>query len=198
MLQRLQFFGSVLSIYVATIGTLGVILYASHLFGTPVWATAPAPVLVTKPAKLPPKVVSGTPRHIALPSAGISLPVNDGTYDEATGGWTLTDTEAQYATMTALANDHAGITFIYGHGTDAVFGKIGVSPPPIGTVAEVTTDNSKVFRYVLKEVRDFTPDDVSMLSNTATGSPQLVIQTCTGAFSQWRTMFIFDFKEIAL
>ncbi len=195
MLQRLQFFGSVLSIYIATIGTLGVILYASHLFGTPVWASSPSAVTTT-PIKLPPKVISGIPRRIAIASAGISLPINNGTYDESTGGWTLTDTEAQFATMTAPANDHRGTTFIYGHGTDAVFGKIGTTPPPAGTMAEITTDNGRIFRYELKEVRDFTPEDVSMLSDTASGSPRLVVQTCTGAFSQWRTMFIFDFKEI--
>lgn len=197
MLQKIRFFSSIGSLYIITIGTIGGLLYSSHLLGTPVWAQSKPVPVVTKPAApLPPKVISGKPVRITIPDAAIDLPVSDGTYDPASGTWTLSDTNAQFATMTSPANDHAGTTFIYGHGTDAVFGKIGTTHPPIGTTAYLYTDNGRVFSYSLQTVRDFTPNDTSIFDDTASGAPRMIIQTCTGIFSEWRTMFLFTFKEV--
>jgi len=196
MLQKFRFVSSIAAIYILTIGTISGLLYSSHLFGTPVWAI-PKPVIIHhKPVKLPPKVISGKPVRIVIASSAIDLPIDEGTYDENTGNWTLSDTHAEFAVMTAAANDHAGTTFIYGHGTDAVFGKIGTNHPPVGTVAQIYTDNNHAFSYILQSVRDLQPTDTSMLADTSTGSPQLVVQTCTGVFSQWRTMFIFSFEKV--
>lgn len=196
MLQKLRFFSSVAVLYALTIGTIGLTLYSSYLFGTPVWAQKP-PIVYSRPMQLPPKVISGKPIHITIASSGIGLPIDDGTFNEADGSWTLSDTRAQFATMTQPANDHAGTTFIYGHGTDAVFGKIGSSSPPSGTIAEITTDNGHVFTYVLQAVKNYEPSDTSVLQDTASGQPRLVVQTCTGAFSEWRTMFIFTFEKVS-
>jgi len=197
MLQKLRFFSSIAVLYALTIGTIGLTLYSSHLFGTPVWAQKP-PIVYVKPAPLPPKVISGKPVRIAIASSGIDLAVDDGTFNTSDGSWTLSDTHAQFATMTQPANDHTGTTFIYGHGTDAVFGKIGSSPPPSGTIAEITTDNGHVFTYVLQAVKNYEPSDTSVLQDTTSGQPRLVVQTCTGAFSEWRTMFIFTFEKVSL
>lgn len=197
MLQKLRFISSILVLYVLTIGTIGFTLYSSHLFGTPVWAKPPT-IVHKAPVPLPPKVIAGKPIRITIASAGIDLPVDEGTYNSADGSWTLSDTHAQFATMTQPANDHAGTTFIYGHGTDAVFGKIGITPPPTGTVAQIYTDNGHVFFYTLQTVTDYSPADTSILENTSTGSPRLIIQTCTGAFSEWRTMFTFAFQKVTI
>lgn len=194
MLQKIRFFSSVGVLYIATLGTIGGILYSSHLFGSPVWAKS-EPVY-EKPVPLPPRVISGKPVKIIIESASIDLLVDAGTYNESDGSWTLSDTRAQYATMTPNANDHSGATFIYGHGTYAVFGRIGTHPPPAGTIAKLVTDNGKVFVYALQEVKDYNPDDVSLFAGMANGSPRLIVQTCTGAFSQWRTMFTFRFERI--
>lgn len=196
MLRKIRFFSSVGALYIMTIGTIGGILYSSHLFGAPVWAKPATVVVYKKPAPLPPKVISGKPTRVTIGSAGIDLPVTDGTYNESDGSWTLSDTQAQFAVMTVPANNHAGMTFIYGHGTDPVFGKIGTNTPPAGTIAEVQTDTNHTFRYVLQEVKNYTPNDASILENPADGSPRLVIQTCTGAFSEWRTMFVFAFEKV--
>lgn len=196
MLQKIRFFSSIGSLYIITIGTIGGLLYSSHLLGMPVWAQTKPIVAVTPPAPLPPKVISGKPIRITIPDAAIDLPVTDGTYDTATGSWTLSDTYAQFATMTSPANDHGGTTFIYGHGTDAVFGKIGTTHPAIGTTARLYTDNGRVFAYTLQTIRDFTPNDTSLLDDTTSGPPRLIVQTCTGMFSEWRTMFIFIFHEV--
>jgi len=197
VLQKLRFFSSIAVLYVLTIGTIGLTLYSSYLFGTPVWAQKPSIVYI-KPVPLPPKVTSGKPVHITIVSSSIDLAIDDGSYNANDGSWTLSDTHAQFATMTQPANDHAGTTFIYGHGTDAVFGKIGSSPPPSGTIAEITTDNGHVFTYVLQAVKNYEPSDTSVLQDTTSGQPRLVVQTCTGAFSEWRTMFIFTFEKVSL
>ena len=197
MLQKFRFVSSITVLYVLTIGTIGFTLYSSHLFGTPVWATPP-PIVYKKPAPLPPKVTSGKPVRIVIAAAGIDLPIDDGTYNAADGSWTLSDTHAQFASLSQLANDHAGTTFVYGHGTDAVFGKIGSNPPAIGTIAELHTDNGHVFAYSLQTVKNHEPSDTSIFDDMSSGSPRLVVQTCTGAFSEWRTMFVFEFKKVSL
>jgi len=179
-----------------TIGTIGGILYSSHLFGTPVWAQSKPAVIHHTSAIIPPKVISGTPVRIVIASSGIDLPLDQGDYNPADDSWTLSETHAQFAVMSSLPNNHAGMTFVYGHGTDAVFGKIGTNHPPAGTTAELYTDNGHIFTYTLQTVKDYEPTDTSLLDNTATGSPRLVVQTCTGIFSEWRTMFIFSFKDV--
>ncbi len=197
MLQRIRFVSSITLIYVLTIGTVSGLLYSSHLFGTPVWAVSKTPVVHHKPVKLPPKVISGKPIRIVIASAGIDLAIDEGQYNETTGTWTLSETHAQFAVMTALANDHAGTTFIYGHGTDTVLGKIGTTPPPAGTIAQLYTDNNHIFSYRLETVSNLQPADTSIFDDTVNGPPQLVVQTCTGAFSQWRTMFTFTFVGVS-
>lgn len=195
MLQRIRFFSSIIVLYMITIGTIGGILYSSQLFGTPVWAQQDASTTDTHPIKLPPKTISGKPLRIVIEGTSIDLPLDDGIYNEQDGSWTLSQTHAQYAVMSAPANDHAGTTFIYGHGTDAVFGKIGTNHPPVGTIAKLYT-TTHVFSYQLRDIHDYTPDDTSIFDNLTSGKPRLVVQTCTGMFSEWRTMFVFTFQKV--
>jgi LPXTG-site transpeptidase (sortase) family protein len=198
MLQKIHFYSSIGALYLLTLGTIGALLYSSHLFGTPVWAKSNT-VVATQPIapiQLPPQVISGKPIRITIPDAGIDLPVSDGIYNPSDGSWTLSDTQAQFATMTSPANDRSGTTFIYGHGTDAVFGKIGTTRPATGTSAHLYTDNGYEFIYHLKTINDLNPNDTTIFDNTTTGSSQLVVQTCTGIFSEWRTMFAFSFTEV--
>ena len=196
MLRKIRFISSVAFLYILTIGTSAGLLYSSHLFGAPVWAAAKPQVVHHKPAPLPPKVISGKPVRIVIASAGIDLTIDDGYYNANDGSWTLSDTHAQYAVITALANDHAGTTFIYGHGTDAVLGKIGSNPPPTGTIAQVYTDTNHVFSYALQTVSNLQPSDTSLFDDTASGPPRLIVQTCTGIFSEWRTMFTFTLTGV--
>lgn len=196
MLQKARFFSGIVMLYLLTIGTIGGILYSSHLFGTPVWARQDTNNSITQPIKLPPKTIAGKPLRIVIENAGIDLPLDSGIYNEQDGSWTLSATHAQYAIMSAPANNHAGTTFVYGHGTDAVFGKIGITHPPTGTVAKLYTD-SYVFSYILQDIHDDNPDDTSIFNDMTHGTPRLVVQTCTGAFSEWRTMFTFTFQKVS-
>jgi len=139
--------------------------------------------------------ISGQPVRITIPDSGIDLPVDEGRYDKASGAWTLSPTHAKFAVMTMPANNRAGTTFIYGHGTDAVFGRIGENPPPIGTIAQLFTSNNHVFTYRLDSVSDYNPKNTSPLANVMSGSPRLLVQTCTGLYSQWRTIFQFSLEK---
>ena len=180
---------------VLTIGTIGGILYASYSFGTPVWAEQDTGSITTDRIKLPPKTIAGKPLRIVIENSSIDLPLDDGIYNQQDGSWTLSPDHAQYAVMSAPANNHAGTTFVYGHGTDAVFGKIGTSHPSIGSIAKLYTDKH-VFTYTLRTIHDYDPSDTSIFDNLDSGPPRLVVQTCTGAFSEWRTMFIFMFQKV--
>ena len=194
MLQKLRFVGSVSIIYFVTLGTIAGIMQSSHLFGVSVQADM-APAL-HQTMTYSPSVISGKPVRIVIDGTGVDKTLIDGYYDPANNSWTLSTTHAQFAVMSALANNQQGTTFIYGHGTDAVFGEIGEHHPAIGTIAEVYTDSGHVFSYKLINIHDYNPNDTSILNDTIDGSPRLVVQTCTGALSQWRTMFIFDYEGV--
>ncbi len=196
MLNKLRFASSLAVLYVLTIGTIGGILYSSHLVADRAYAK-PQPVSTHHIPVPHTPAISGKPVRIVIDTAAIDLPVDDGVYDSATQSWSLSDTHAQFAVMTKPANNKAGTTFIYGHGTDAVFGKIGSNPPPVGTATNIYTDNGHVFTYTLTNVKDYDPNDTSIFKDVASGPPQLIVQTCTGIFSEWRTMFTFTFDKVA-
>lgn len=196
MLQKIKFYSSTTVVYVLTLGIIGMLLYSSHLIESDAGALQTKQT-TRQPALTIPTAISGTPNRITIPAYGIDLPVGLGHYDASTKQWTLSETSAYYATMTAPANNSTGTTFIYGHGTDAVFGKIGSNQPPTGTIAELRTTNGHVFRYTMINIANLKPNETGILSDPVSGSPQLIIQTCTGPFGEWRTMFVFAFKEIA-
>lgn len=199
MRQTVRFFSSIATVYILTIGVIGYALYPAPIFSAPSpSAYAKSPVVektaqqATKPKHT---VISGKPVRVTVPDYGIDLPVDEGHYNEADGSWTLSDNHAHYAMMTTLANNTSGNTLVYGHGTDAVFGKLGAKTPPAGTIAEIYTDNNHVFTYTFTDVRNLTPNDVFVLSEQST-KPTLTLQTCTGVFSEWRTVFRFEFREM--
>lgn len=174
------------------VGTISGIWFVSQTSPTLAQTTvSAAPVVAAKKAPEKPKFIlqSGKPMRIALPDSGIDLLVTDGYYNDADGSWTLSDDHAQFAMISFLANNHSGNTFIYGHGTDAVFGRLNTEPPAIGAIAKVYTDNGKVFTYAFDSTRNLTPDDTSVLAYS--GPPILTVQTCTGSLSEWRSMFQF-------
>lgn len=142
------------------------------------------------------KYITGKPVRIVLASSSIDLPVVDGIYNRSSKTWTLYSDKAMYATFSKQPNNKTGMTFIYGHGTDKVFGKIGRNHPSVGSIAEIYTDNNRVFTYSLTAVEDLKPADTWILKNRHNGPPHLIIQTCTGAYSQWRTMFEYSYKSV--
>lgn len=140
--------------------------------------------------------ISGKPIRITVPSGGVDLLVQNGSYNASTNTWELSDDKAMYSDISVLPNNINGLTFIYGHGTDRVFGKIGNKNPPRGSEAYIYTDNGLVFTYGLKSVQNLKPHDTWILKDKQVGPPRLIIQTCTGQFSEWRTIFEYSFIKV--
>lgn len=196
MLRKLSFLSSVITLYLLTIGTIGALLYSSHLHenGSPL---ATSSTLHYQPVTLVVDTVSGSPTRITIPDKSIDLPIDDGAYNQRTKRWSVSPLHANFAVTSVAPNNRSGTTFVYGHGTDQVFGKIGTSPPSIGSTAEIYTSNGHVFHYELALVQNLKPSDTWILKNTAGGQPRLIVQTCTGLLSEWRTMFVYQFKKVA-
>jgi LPXTG-site transpeptidase (sortase) family protein len=137
--------------------------------------------------------ISGTPTHLAIPSVSIDLDVIPGYYYPKTQSWTLSLDKAQYAVMTAKANNKSGDTFIYGHYRWGVFYNLPKIQP--GAQVVLTTDNDHTFTYTFKSSTITTPDNTSLF--TYKGKPILILQTCTGVHFQNRQLFVFDLTKVS-
>ncbi len=149
--------------------------------------TAAADVPVTK-------FVSGKPVEIIISSLNMSVPISEGYYNEVNKSWTLGPSSAYYATVTALANNREGTTFIYGHNTRAVFSKLYNLRG--GELVMIRTNTGAVFYYVFTGAHDVKPTDVDVLQEV--GAPKLVVQTCSGAWDQNRRLFTFKFVKVRI
>lgn len=148
--------------------------------------TIPSQPTVTLPQPAP-SAVSGTPRHISIPSIGIDTVINDGYYDTTSGIWTLSETSAYYATPTSLINTEQGSTLIYGHNSTKIFGKL--PSIAVGAKATVTTEKGDVFTYSYANSEAVSPNDVGVLQYS--GTPRIMVQTCSGLWNQNRQMYYF-------
>lgn len=137
--------------------------------------------------------IQGRPVRINIPSLKINIPVINGYYDAKKQDWTLTGSNAQYATITPEANNVGGNTFIYGHNQPPVFGRLPKIQP--GQVAYIFTDNGHKFTYTFTSARETNPHDDSLFHYT--GAPILTLQTCSGFFSQNRELFTFTLTGVA-
>jgi LPXTG-site transpeptidase (sortase) family protein len=144
----------------------------------------------TAPAKA---TLSGFPAHISIPSVDISVDIDPGYYNTKSQEWSLSLTKAEYATITPLANNGGGNTFIYGHNRWAVFYKLLKVQP--GDQAIVTTTNNHTFTYQMTSERDTKPTDTSLF--TYKGPPILTLQTCSGFWYQNRSLFVFKLVQAA-
>lgn len=141
---------------------------------------------VSKPNR--PDATKGTPRRIIVPSLGIDAEVADGTYNSKTGDWTITEDAAYFAVASDPANSEDGNTFIYGHNSQKIFGKLlNITE---NAQAIVTTDNGYEFTYKYTHTEAVKPNDVAVLQYS--GKPRLTLQTCSGFWHQNRQMFYFE------
>jgi LPXTG-site transpeptidase (sortase) family protein len=136
--------------------------------------------------------IHGNPIEIDIPSLNISVPVINGTYDSKTHNWTLTRSNAQYLTDTALPNNLSGNTFIYGHYRPEVFASLHRIQPDAEAI--VKTSNGHTFYYMLATTFVTKPSDLSVLAPSV--KPILTLQTCSGFEFQNRQMFIFNFEKV--
>ena len=134
-------------------------------------------------------VVQGMPSTLAVDRLGLNLPVKSGTYDSSTGAWTLSNTDAFFATNTSEPNDYTGTTLIYGHNRVGVFSIL--SNLTSGDIAKLTTDNGHTFSYSYSHDEVIKPDDTTIFDQQA-GKPQLLLMTCDGIWSTGRRVMFFD------
>jgi LPXTG-site transpeptidase (sortase) family protein len=132
------------------------------------------------------------PTHISIERIGLSVDVEPGYYDAVQQTWTASDTKAQFATNTPQPNETAGNTFIYGHNRSHIFGNLHNAR--IGDEAVVTT-SGKTYTYKLAKFKDVSPTDASLFSYK--GKPVLTLQTCSGAWDQYRRLFVFDLEKVS-
>lgn len=194
LLPKIRFLSSVALLNTAT---LLLLINAIHPVALPTRAQAQAKniarVTPAAPVAMPEiKTTMGKPVRLVVPDVDIDVPVDDGIYNPDTGEWTLSSKRAQYATITPLANDFQGNTMIYGHNNWWVFYKLKNLQP--GHVAQVHTDSGYIFSYKYQKAEDVKPDDVSVFDYQ--GPPKLTLQTCTGDWYQWRTLYEFTFTGV--
>lgn len=162
----------------------------------------PTPVLTTPSSSSPPRArpvtiqpisaTQGIPTRIIIPSLSIDLPVGIGSYNPDDGSWTVDTTKAYYANVSMPVNNSNGTTLIYGHAQSTVFETLPQIQPDAEAV--VYTDSGFTFRYQLTGRQDVLPNDVSVF--TASGPPNLVLQTCIGAYDELRALFSFRLVAI--
>lgn len=132
--------------------------------------------------------ISGIPTTLIINNLRLSLPIEPGNYSPSSQEWTLSDTTALYATMSAPVNNEGGGTLIYGHDIPQVFRPLhGLEE---GDRAIIITNNGYKFVYEFTSSRTFDPSDSSVLSYQ--GQPQMYLQTCSGIWSQHRQIFSFN------
>ena len=189
--QKARYYSSVTGIYLLTL------LFAWQAF-SPLSSHQLAKVaalksLPLKQSTIPVKITAGIPIRIVVPTQNLDLPVDKGVYDQASNSWTLSGYDAQFAYMTAPANDHEGNTFLYGHNNKYVFGHLRFLKP--GDPIIIYTANNLVFYYKFDSAMDVGPDDTSVLSYQ--GPPIVTIQTCSGNWNEFRRMYKFTFERVA-
>lgn len=136
--------------------------------------------------------VGGAPVRLSVDRLEVDLPVQPGTYDEQTKEWTLTDTDAFFATVSDQPRNRVGSTFIYGHNRPTAFGPL--ENLTVGDVVRVTTESGAVLTYTYREDAVVTPDFTSVLYEDA-DVPQLILMTCEGLWSEVRRVMYFTLSE---
>lgn len=154
-------------------------------------AAGNAPAMAIDQTVIKPETIQGTPVHIEVAAVDINVQVENGYYNAQNGKWTLNDASAFYGTMTPPANSETGNTFIYGHNANNIFGNLRDAKE--GIEAIVTTDNGYKFYYTLESFKAVSPNDVSLIQPTE--APTLTLQTCSGTWYQFRTLYTFTLQH---
>lgn len=146
-----------------------------------------------KLAVRPRPAIQGQPTHLSVPSIGIDLPVKQGTYAADTASWTIDHSAAFHADISMPVNESNGTTLLYAHAQSGLFDVL----PRItaGAQAIVTSDTGHTFTYTYVAMTETTPSDTSVFRSD--GPPLLVLQTCSGEWSQYRDLYAFHLTKVS-
>lgn len=135
--------------------------------------------------------VEGKPVHLSIPSLDYESGILDGTYSNAQDSWNVSGKNPHYALESPLANNISGATFIYGHNNRNVFANLYKLDE--GDQAVITTRNGHTFRYAYYSHAITDPQDTSLFAYD--GYPVLILQTCSGAWYEHRSLYSFRLVE---
>lgn len=196
MLSKMPLFPRVVSLHIVGWILLFVSLQVWPLQITPTFAST-LPHKQTAKVRLSAvgqPIIMGMPASFRVDRLGINLPVINGTYDEKTAQWTLSDNSVQFADMTIEPNDRAGNTLIYGHNTWQVLAPMAAIVA--GDIATITTTNNHTFSYVYVSDAVVQPEVTSVLYDNP-DTPRLTVMTCDGIWSQTRRLMYFDLQGVS-
>ena len=181
----------IIGILLVLLGLLGVLptLYYRHRDATVLNNAIPVANVPQFTPDIKSTLVTGKPLELTIPSLNMHLSIVDGLYDAKTGQWTLSLNKAHYALLSTLPNNEAGNTLIYGHYRPEVFAYLHNIKHSAETI--VQTENGYRFIYSFDSSQAVTPSDTSIFAYS--GSPQLTLQTCSGAWFQNRQLYKFHF-----
>ena len=190
--QRLSIFGGVMVV----LGLMGLMMAYNLSLPQPISATpqpdaTPDVELPVVKSNIVTDPVKGHPNRITIKSLKINLPVIDGYYSK--GNWTLTPTNAQFATPSKLPNNTSGTTYLYGHDTVQIFHRL--HDVKDGAIAILATDNGYRFIYKFHDSVITSPLAVSEVT-AASKKPRLSLQTCYGPTSADRRVFHFYLDRV--
>lgn len=118
------------------------------------------------------------PTHIAIGNK-ISLPVTEETM--VGGKLQISPTKASHLLASALPGE-PGNVIIYGHNLNTVFGYL--VDARVGDLVSIYTDDGKLHRYKISEIRIVDPSQTALLAPTT--HEVLTLYTCTGLLDSLR------------
>ena len=136
--------------------------------------------------------IGGTPVRLVVDRLGVDVSVKNGTYNDVTNQWTLSETDAFFATVSDEPRNRPGSTFIYGHNRPAAFGPLQAIN--VGDTVSVTTDSGAVLTYTYREDAVVAPEFTDVLYEESE-VPQLILMTCEGLWSEVRRDMYFTLSE---
>lgn len=191
--DKARFYSRVTGLYLLTL------LFAVYIFRPGLILKKPALALqnnaadqLAQPLAPVPPIITGTPVRVVIPSLNIDLPVNVGTYNNTDQTWTLNDDQAFFAAPSMPPNTKQGNTLVYGHNTDKVFR--ATKDLVKDAVLQLFTDNGHVFVYSFESSEIVMPDNMNVFQYQ--GPPTLVVQTCSGNWSETRTLSRFKLLRV--
>ncbi len=185
------------------IGALYVVL-GGVLFTGGTWLASMTPVVYATEAPIEQQTVAkeiikespeiqGIPTRLKIERLGMNLAVLQGNYDPETLAWTLSDTDAFYATPSQQPGTKPGTTLIYGHNRVDAFAPLAAVGQ--GEVVELTLEDGTRLSYTYSHDARITPEATSILTERSL-YPQLVLMTCDGMFNEVRRVMYFTLGGI--
>ena len=157
-------------------------------------------------ATLPPAVAAQTavvqaapvtilePNRLTIDRLRVDLNVRDGYYDAKSKTWTLSDTEAFFATVSDRPSSNPGSTFIYGHNRPNAFGPL--ANLGVNDTVQLSGADGTVFTYAYVRDARVVPEATDILTADS-DVPQLILMTCDGIFNEVRRVMYFSLIEVS-